>query len=588
MLAKFLEALGVSKRSARRTKQTSVALVEVQVLESREVMSASTIHEWNDILLDTIRSEKPAPPMASRAMALVSTAVFDAVNSIDRRYESYFTSAIVSPLASKDAAAAVAAHRTLSVLFPARQFVFDAALNATLSTVPWGSKRDAGIGTGQYVADRILSARSNDGWDQIVSYFPGNIPGDWSPTAPDFSGPVLPQWGLVRPWAISRQNQFLSAAPPSLTSATYARDLNEVKVMGAATSRTRTADQTNIARFWAGAPGTATPPGQWNMIAQTIAEGQGLSMEESSRMYAVLNIALADAAISCWNTKFTYDFWRPITAIQNADLDGNRATVRDAFWTPLLKTPAFPGYTSGHSTFSAAGAAVLNDVFGTDAIGFISKSEVLGVPDRLYTSIRAAAAEAGLSRIFGGIHFQFDNQAGLASGDALGRFVAANCLPMRAGARVVNGALQVFGTSRNDTIRIDSWGSSLNVFINGRSMLTVPGTFIACICIDAGPGNDDVAMSSWIGLPSTLKGGTGSDRLTGGAGHDTLLGDAGNDILFGSWGNDALYGGLGDDVLDGGAGYNYLDAGFGFDTLYVNRFLDIFDQGPGRKRIFFR
>ena len=588
MLAKFLETLGVVKKSYRRTCHAIVAPAEVQVLESREMLSASTIHDWNDILLDTIRIEKPAPPMASRAMALVSTAVFDAVNSIDRRFESYFTSAIVSPLASKDAAAAVAAHRTLSVLFPARRFVFDVALNATLSTVPWGSMRDAGIGTGQYVADRILAARSTDGWDRIVSYVPRNVPGDWNPTAPDFSGPVLPQWGLVRPWAISSQNQFLPAAPPLLTSATYARDLNEAKALGAASSCIRTADQTNIARFWAGAPGTATPPGQWNSIAQTIAEGQGLSMEESSRMYAVLNIALADAAISCWNTKYTYDFWRPITAIQNADLDGNLATVRDAFWTPLLKTPAFPGYTSGHSTFSAAGAAVLADVFGTDAVGFIARSEVPGVPDRLYTSLRAAAAEAGLSRVFGGIHFQFDNEAGLTSGDALGRFVAAKCMPMIAGARVLNGALQVFGTSRSDTIRIDSWGSSLSVVINGRSMLTVPGTFIACICIDAGPGNDDVAVSSWIGLSSTLKGGTGNDRLTGGAGHDTLLGDAGNDILFGSWGNDKLYGGLGDDVLDGGAGYNYLNAGFGFDTLYINRLLDIFDQGPGRKRLFFR
>jgi hypothetical protein len=587
---KLLESMGVSCGSTERRRKSAgaTASAEVQVLENREVMSASTIHYWNDILLDTIRDQKPAPPMASRAMAMVSTAVFDAVNSIDGRYESYQTTAFVSPLASKDAAAAAAAHRTLSQLFPARRFVFDAALNATLSTIPFGPLRDAGVGAGQFVADRLLWARSTDGWDRIVSYVPGNVVGDWNPTAPDFAPAVLPQWGLVRPWAISRQNQFLPAAPPSLTSSAYARDLNEVKAMGAWNSRLRTVDQTHIAQFWAGAPGTATPPGQWNMIAQTIAEGQGLSLEESSRMYAVLNIALADAAISSWNTKYTYDFWRPITAIQNADLDGNFGTVRDAWWTPLLKTPAFPAYTSGHSTFSAAAAAVLGDVFGTDAIGFVAQSEVRGVPDRLYTSLRGAAAEAGLSRIFGGIHFQFDNQAGLTSGDAIGRFVAANCLPMRAGARVLNGALQVFGTSRNDTIRIDAWGSSLNVVINGRSILTVPGTFIACICVDAGPGHDNVAVSSWLHLPATLKGGTGNDRLSGGSGHDTLMGDGGNDVLFGNWGNDALFGGLGDDLLDGNGGFNSLNAGFGFDTLYVNRFLDIFDPGPGRKRIFFR
>lgn len=578
----------VGSDCSRRRQATSPVVAETQTLEAREVMSASTIHDWNEVLLDAIREEQPAPPMASRAMAIVSTAVFDAVNSIDGRYESYMTFANVSPLASKDAAAAAAAHRTLSALFPSQRYYFDAALNATLSAIPRGSLRDAGIGAGVFVADRILNARRTDGWDRIVTYIPGDYAGDWNPTAPDYAPAVLPQWGLVRPWAMSRQNQFLPAAPPSMTSAQYARDLNEVKAIGSANSRVRTNDQTNIALFWAGTAGTATPPGQWNMIAQTIAQGEGLSMEESARMYAVLNIALADAAITSWHAKYLYDLWRPIDAIRNADLDQNLSTVRDASWTPLLKTPAFPTYTSGHSTFSATAAAVLSDVFGTDAIGFVARSEIVGVPDRLYTNLRAAAAEAGLSRIYGGIHFQFDNAAGLSSGDALGRFVAANCLPMRAGAQVVNGALQVFGTSRSDTIRIDVWGSSLNIMINGRTMLTTPGTWISCICIDAGPGHDDVWISSRIGISATIEGGTGNDRLSGGSGNDTLFGDSGNDILFGNWGNDSLYGGLGDDTLDGGAGFNSLNAGFGFDTLYIDRFRDIFDLGPGRKRVFWR
>jgi Ca2+-binding RTX toxin-like protein len=148
--------------------------------------------------------------------------------------------------------------------------------------------------------------------------------------------------------------------------------------------------------------------------------------------------------------------------------------------------------------------------------------------------------------------------------------------------------LQVFGTSRSDTIRIDVWGSSLNIMINGRTMLTTPGTWISCICIDAGPGHDDVWISSRIGISATIEGGTGNDRLSGGSGNDTLFGDSGNDILFGNWGNDSLYGGLGDDTLDGGAGFNSLNAGFGFDTLYIDRFRDIFDLGPGRKRVFWR
>lgn len=264
---------GVSN-SRRRRNATCPVLAEIQVLENREVMSASTIHDWNDVLLDAIRAERPAPPIASRAMAIVSTAVFDAVNSIDGRYDSYLTFANVSPLASKDAAAAAAAHRTLSALFPSQRSYFDAALSDTLSTIPWGSLRDAAIGAGVFVADRILNSRSTDGWNRIVSYTPGDYVGDWNPTAPDFAPAVLPQWSLLRPWAMSRQNQFLPAAPPSLLSPAYARDLNEVKAIGAANSRVRNADQTSIALFWAGAAGTATPPGQWNMIAQTIAEGE--------------------------------------------------------------------------------------------------------------------------------------------------------------------------------------------------------------------------------------------------------------------------------------------------------------------------
>lgn len=575
-------------RRRKATMITSDVSAIVQPLESREMMSANPVHDWNDILLDTVRDLKPAPPIAARALAIVSTAVFDAVNSIDGRYEAYWTTANVSPLASKEAAVAAAAHRTLSQLFPSRQAVFDAQYFSTVSMVPFGPMRDAGIGAGQFVADRLLSLRSIDGADRTVNYTIRDVPGEWNPTAPTFAPPVLPQWPLVTPWAMSRGNQFRPTSPPPLTSAVYAANLNEVKKVGAANSRIRTADQTSIAYFWAGGQGTATPPGQWNMIAQTVAEQQGLSIVHSARMYALLNIAMADAAIVSWDAKYSYNLWRPIDAIQNADLDANRGTIRDPFWTPLLTTPAFPAYTSGHSTFSSAAAAVLGDFFGSDDITFVAQSEIAGVASRFYTSFRSAAAEAGLSRIFGGIHFQFDNAAGLSSGDALGRFVVANCLPLRAGAQLVNGNLLVSGTSRNDSIRLETFGSWIDVTVNNRLLLSVPGRSVCCISVECGAGNDCVTVSSWIYIATTIRGDAGNDCLYGGSGADTLLGGSGHDQLFGNWGDDSLFGGDGDDLLDGNGGSNYLNSGSGFDTLYVNWFFDIFNTGPGRKRIFYR
>lgn len=572
----------------RRPCALHAAAADVQPLEDRQLLAAAVVHQWNEISLQAIRDEQPAPPIASRVLAIVSTAVFEAVNSIEGRYQSLAKVPAVSPLASTDAAAATAARDTLAALFPTRVTTFDAALNATLAKLPVCGATTDGIAAGRAAALKVLELRAADGYNGASGYSPVGTPGHWAPTAPNFGGPVLPHWGNVQPWAMVSNTQFRPAAPPAITTTEYSSAFALVKALGSKTSTQRTADQAATAHFWAGGPGTATPPGQWNMIARSVAQQQDLSVPDASRMYALLNIALADAAILCWDAKYFYDYWRPITAIQNGHLDGNSGTPGDAEWLPLLNTPSFPSYTSGHSTFSSAAAAVLASIFGTDTISFTAVSEVAGVANRSFRSFMAAANEAGMSRIYGGIHFGFDNKAGLASGRALGNFVAARMLPMQSGARLVNGSLQVSGTGGIDTIAINRSAARINVMINRAVVFSTPVDSVSKICVDAGSGNDTVTVAADLAIAAELSGGAGNDRLTGGAGNDRLVGGSGDDTLLGGAGNDVLDGGLGNDSLNGQTGSNQLLGGAGNDVLFISRALDLFDGGPDRNRLLFR
>ena len=201
-----------------------------------------------------------------------------------------------------------------------------------------------------------------------------------------------------------------------------------MKEIGSATSSTRTAEQSNIALYWAGATGTSTPVGHWNRIAQTVAESQGNTLEENARLFALVGIAQADAFIACWDNKYHYDHWRPVTAIRAAETDGNPDTVADPNWSSFITTPNHPSYLSGHSSMSGASGAVLADFFGTDNISFTSSAEGVSVPDRTFTSFSQASQEAADSRLYGGIHWSYDNEDGLALGRALGQHVFATQL----------------------------------------------------------------------------------------------------------------------------------------------------------------
>ncbi|MFL6196974.1 MAG: vanadium-dependent haloperoxidase, partial [Thermoanaerobaculia bacterium] len=292
----------------------------------------------------------------------------------------------------------------------------------------------SGISWGLTVAEQILAVRDEDGSGTTVDYGAPTGANWWTATPPAFAAALLPNWPYVKPWAMTSGAQFRQGPPPASTSPQYAQAFREVQRLGRSDSPYRTAEQTQIALFWADGPGTATPPGHWHVIAQGLSQERHLTLLENARLFTLLALADADAAIVSWDHKYYYSNWRPVTGIQHADTDGNPATTADPAWTPLIATPPFPSYTSGHSTFSSASARVLALFFGTDQISFSTTSDGLPGVTRSFTGLSEAAAEAGQSRVYGGIHWQYDNQAGLASGRALGEHVFFNVLTPHAEA----------------------------------------------------------------------------------------------------------------------------------------------------------
>jgi hypothetical protein len=381
---------------------------------------ADVVTDWNNAALDAIRAGHTAPPIASRSLAILHASIYDAVNGIARTHEPYLVPSAVPASASREAAASAAAHQALVNLFPANASNFDALHAAILATIPDGPHKTAGIVWGEFVGNVILAARANDGSNAIVPPPGGSGPGVWIPTPPAFLPYLLPQWGFVVPFAMSSSSQFRPPGPPALDSQQYAADYEEVKQLGPVVGSTRTEDQTEIALFWADGAGTETPPGHWNSIAQIIADARGNTLEENARLFALLNIAMGDAAICAWDAKYTFDFWRPVTAIAFAEPELN--------WMSFIITPPFPDYTSGHSTFSAAAATVLPLFYGTEDLPFTTGSDFLPGVYRSFSTCLDAADEAAVSRLYGGIHFRSANEDGLQAGISIGQWTFTHYL----------------------------------------------------------------------------------------------------------------------------------------------------------------
>jgi hypothetical protein len=379
--------------------------------------------QWNQVVLAAIQADKPSLGFATRDLAIVQTAIYDAVNAIDHTSSVFGVRAHPRGKASPAAAAAAAGLVTASVLFPTDTALFQATYQASLAGVPDGRAKTRGISLGTLVGNRTLSSRATDGANASVSYTPGSAPGDWRPTPPAFAPAQTPQWPAVKPFALKSGSQFRPPPPPALTSPEYTAAFNEVKDFGRVDSAVRTPQETEVARFWEGKAGTPQVPGYWNEIAETVAVSRGNTLDQDARLFAELNVAVADAVIAHFDAKYTYNRWRPITAIQLADQAGNPDTIADPTWKPLLNTPPNPSYVSGHAVVSGAAATVLAHFFGTDNINFSLTSADLKGMTHSFTTFSAAATEAENSVVWGGIHFRFDAAAGQTLGQSVAQFV---------------------------------------------------------------------------------------------------------------------------------------------------------------------
>jgi len=386
------------------------------------------ILDWNALALDCIRNDNSGPTLSTRNLAILHTAIYDAVNSITRNHQPYLFELSAPTNTSVEAAVVSAAYEIITILYPSERFWADDLFATWIASVPHDEALTNGLNFGALIGLLTLDSRSGDGSSLDVPYIPSNSPGQWQRTPSFFRPPVTPQWGYVDMFCLPDIEPFVSPPPPALDSLEYATAFNEVKVIGGKTSTQRTVEQSQIAVFWSDFSYTAMPPGHWHEIAAVIARNRGNTLEQNARLFALISLAQADAAIVCWEAKYRYNLWRPITAIQRADEDGNAATAKDAAWDHYLAAPPFPGYTSGHSTFSKASAQVLTHFYGTDSINFTATSDSLPGAVRRFQSLAACADEVGMSRIYGGIHFQFDNIEGKRCGERIGNYVSANFL----------------------------------------------------------------------------------------------------------------------------------------------------------------
>ena len=409
-------------------------------------VSATAVMDWNTEVLNAIRTSDTAAPNASRNLAILHTAIYDAVNGPTGGRTSYLAGSGPAG-ASLEAAVASAANTVLGQLYPSMDF--STLYNNQLSGIAEGQAKTDGLNWGSQVATMILNQRATDGASSAnSSYTITSAMGHWQPTphtnpALNFNpNPELPGWGHVTPFGIASTAGQLPAAPPALNSTQYADDFNQVYQLGAATGSTRTNDQTHAAYYWNKPNGTLTTAGQWNEIAQTMASTAGLSLADEARLMAALNISLADATIVAWEAKYEYDFWRPVTAIAYGNQDGNTGTVGDDFagtefgWNPLIDTPNTPESTAEESIQAAAAGEVLKFYFGDD--GFVYASDINGdgaitaadatydrnndgfitAADayRTFTSITDAVNEAGMSRIYAGVNMGTSVTDGLTAG----------------------------------------------------------------------------------------------------------------------------------------------------------------------------
>ena len=361
-----------------------------------------------------IASRHPFTPPAVRIMAYVQVSVFEAVNAITGRYPPLRMKINAGPGASVDAAVAAATRTALSKLMPSQQAAIDADYDTALKLLPDGPAKTNGIAVGEQAATACL-ARVDDAASLPDAYRPHTTPGLYVPTLL----PAVPNWGKRKPWVMTSGEQFRPGPPPSLTSQTWARDYNEIKALGAKNSTQRTPEQTAIAKFW-----EATAPAVYWPVARAVAAMPGREVTENARLLAAAAMAMDDGLTAVFDAKYTYNFWRPVTAIRNGDLDGNDATERDPGWTPLIDTPMHPEYPCAHCIVSASLGAVLQAELGSGPTPKLSSaSSTAGGAVRTWTSVGDFVQEVAVARIYDGVHYRTSTEIGSAMGKKIGELV---------------------------------------------------------------------------------------------------------------------------------------------------------------------
>lgn len=423
---------------ARIAGRTALAVIGIGLLACRPAAAADAAHaggppqrinavvHWNGVASDAFAPSQGSNALVqSRTFAILHASIHDALNAIERRYEPHTPGLVAAPKASPDAAVAAAAREVLVQLLPEQAALVETAYGQSLARLRDGRARTAGIAVGQAAAWATLNRRRSDGADgaALPVYVPGSAPGEYQFTAPfDFAG--LPGWGRVPPFVIDPREHTLDG-PLALASPQYARDFDEVKAIGHAASTTRTAEQTEIARFW-----YEDSPLGWNRIASTVVRQRGLDNWQAARAFALLHFAMADGFIAGFEEKYRHRFWRPVTAIAAAATDGNALTTPEAGWQPLMVTPPVPDYPSTHTVLGWAAAEVLGELFG-ERVRFATTSLTLPGVTRHYRGFAQAAHENGLSRLYAGIHFRHAIQEGRRQGRGIGRAVAEALGPVR-------------------------------------------------------------------------------------------------------------------------------------------------------------
>jgi hypothetical protein len=386
----------------------------------RAVAGSNAVVDWYRYAgqeLNQAAQVRGQPQRAWLEMAMVQGAVYDAVNAIAETNEPYLVAPPAEPWYSQDAAATTAAYQVLINLLPQRQAALEPLYEQSLAAISDGAAKTGGISVGSRAAEAMLSARENDGRDGPRKPVIGTEPGLWRPTPPAFAVTDTAWIGDVKPFLIPSAEKLRSRGPNALTSGVYAKEFAEVRDIGAANSATRTREQTEVALYW--------DQGPWDAILVSLAESQNLNTNDTARLLAIVSLVGADAVITVTSEKNYWNTWRPITAIREADTDGNPATMPDRDWTPLIETPGFPEYPAGHTTGSGAIVGALQSFFGTDRMGFSAFSRSSGTT-RSFTSFSQALEEGIDSRVWGGIHFRTADEVGARSGKRIANWASSH------------------------------------------------------------------------------------------------------------------------------------------------------------------